>query len=135
VGREATVKIIIEVIDHANQRYPTCGDYFFDDEGTFHIKVSHTGDSRYNALIAVHELVESVLIAENEIPIQSIDNFDKSFEILREKYPSVIGDMEPGDMTSAPYYREHKFATKIEKLLAEQLGVEWSLYEQRINEL
>ena len=55
----------------------------------------------------------------------AIDSFDIQYEKSR-----VLGDTtsEPGNDPAAPYYREHKFATKLEKLLAEEIGVDWDEY-------
>jgi hypothetical protein len=36
---------------------------------------------------------------------------------------------KPGDDPKAPYHREHRFATRIERLLARELRVNWATYE------
>ena len=42
------MKIVIETIPHAQQRYPTCGDWYTDDSG-LHIKVSEEmGDPKFD---------------------------------------------------------------------------------------
>jgi len=39
------------------------------------------------------------------------------------------GDLgEPGDDPRAPYYREHQFASGMERLMAAELGVDWQQY-------
>jgi hypothetical protein len=40
---------------------------------------------------------------------------------------------EPGDDAKAPYHREHVFATKIERLLAVELGVNWRDYDREVS--
>ena len=42
---------------------------------------------------------------------------------------------EPGDDPAAPYKREHFFATNLEALMSGELGVDFSTYEEAINEL
>jgi hypothetical protein len=44
-------------------------------------------------------------------------------------------DVEPGDHPDAPYKREHCFATGIERLLAAELGVDWTAYEHTLDTL
>ena len=36
---------------------------------------------------------------------------------------------------AAPYYREHQFATCVERLLALELGVEWNKYDEVVSGL
>ena len=129
------MKIIIETIPHKEQLYPTVGDWRWDDLGQLQIKVSDMGDWRYEFLVALHELVETMLCRQRDISPALVDEFDIAFEELREKLPEVIGDMEPGDMTSAPYYREHQFATRLEKQLAAELGVDWNNYNLTVEKL
>jgi hypothetical protein len=54
------MKIVIETIPHLDQRYKTCGDWFYEGED-LHIKVSDLKDWKKEATIAVHELVEAIL--------------------------------------------------------------------------
>jgi hypothetical protein len=54
-----------------------------------------------------------------------LDKFDKDFD----------GEGEPGDDPTAPYHREHVFATKIERMLAEELGIDWDAYDKTVNAL
>jgi hypothetical protein len=35
---------------------------------------------------------------------------------------------EPGDDPRAPYYREHQFASGMERLMAAELGIDWQQY-------
>jgi hypothetical protein len=42
---------------------------------------------------------------------------------------------EPGDHPGAPYHAEHMFASKVEEMLAKQLGVDWLEYERAIEAL
>jgi hypothetical protein len=117
--------IRIKTIEHIDQRYNTVGDYITCDDGSFEIRVSDFGDRKLEFLIAVHELIESTLCRERGITESEIDSFDISFEQTRHKYDDIL---EPGDSIDAPYHKEHMFSTKIEKMIAEELQVDWQNY-------
>jgi hypothetical protein len=124
--------IHIETIPHHQQRYPTVGDYWEEDGGTEQVRVSELPDWRYEALIAVHEMVEMILTKHRNISEEMISAFDIAFERDREA-GKVLG--EPGDDPRAPYRREHFFATNLERLLAAELGVDWGAYETLVDGL
>ena len=123
-------------IPHKSQRYETVGDWkthTYDGPGTLSLtaKVSEMKNWRYEALVGIHELVEGLLCFSRDIKEEDVTAFDETFEANR-----VAGDeREPGDQPEAPYHKEHTFATKIEKMLAEELGVDWAAYEAAINAL
>ena len=123
----------IEVISHNQQRYETCGDWIFIDENTLLIRVSDLKDTKFNMLVAVHELIEALLCKFNEPEItgKEVDEFDFHFEEARGENDNS----EPGDSPEAPYHEQHKTATVIEMALASALKVSWEQYEKRINEL
>lgn len=124
------MKIIIETIPHENHRYTTVGDWFYDNDGTLHIKVSKLSDERREVLIAVHELVEVVLCKQAGITVEQVDKFDmETFDY--KDHP----DEEPGDDPSAPYVKQHCIATGVERILAAELGVNWKEYEDELGEL
>lgn len=120
-------KIIIDVIPHRKQRYPTVGDYY-KKNGELHIRISKM-NSKHEFLVLIHELIEWYLIDQKGISIKSIDDFDKLYEQTK------TDNSEPGNHPNAPYYDEHQFATLIEKLLAEKLGVNWIKYDDAVNNL
>jgi hypothetical protein len=123
------MKIFIESIPHAQHRYETCGDYWIDSDDTLQIRVSELPDARYMLLVAIHELIEQVLCEQAGVTNEAVDAFDIAYEALRED-----GDeSEPGDSSEAPYYKQHQFATGIERILAAELGVDWMEYERHIN--
>lgn len=126
------MKIQIETIPHEQQRYPTVGDYWEDSASIEQIRVSEMPDWRYEALVAVHELVEMILTKQRAISEQAITDFDIAFEKSREE-GKVLG--EPGDDPRAPYQREHFFATNLERLLAAELGVDWFAYDRLVEGL
>lgn len=129
------MNITIRTIPHKDQRYPTCGDWQFDRKGNLLVTISDMGDWKHELLVAVHELVEVSLCKDRGISQRKVDNFDRKFEEMREKYPEIVGDREPGDDESAPYFREHRFSTVIEEMLAEKLGVDWESYEKSVSGL
>jgi hypothetical protein len=60
---------------------------------------------------------------------EAVDRFDRAYEAKRKPGD----DREPGDDAKAPYHREHVLATKIERLLAKQLGVDWTKYDRDVS--
>lgn len=125
------MNITIEVIPHESQRYPTAGDWYYDDKGNLIIRVSDMNSWKHEALIAVHELVEVLLCKNNGVSQQSVDKFDTEFEMHR--HPD--NDDEPGDHPDAPYVKEHCFATAVERMMAAAMGVTWSDYDKAISKL
>ena len=54
---------------------------------------------------------------------------DRAYEAKRKPGD----DSEPGDDPRAPYHFAHVFAEKIERLLATELGVDWSAYDKEVS--
>ena len=129
------MNIEIKTIPNNEQRYPTCGDYFMDENEKLQFRISQMGNKDYEFLVSIHEQIEQHMLEKRGVSIAEIDAFDIAFEKLREENPTIIGDQEPGYMISAPYHKEHCFAEKIERQLAEELGVNWDDYEKTINAL
>lgn len=125
------MKIIIETIPHASHRYPTCGDWFRDSDGTLHIKVSEEIGDKFALLVALHELIEVTLCEERGMACEQVDKFDIAYEKTRAEND----DGEPGDSPDAPYRKEHFFATSIERLMCAEMGIEWNKYESDIFKL
>ena len=128
------MKVKIETITHNKQRYDTVGDYQLMPDGEWYISVSETGNSKYDFLIAIHELIELYLTQFNGISEESIMDFDLYFEKKRQM--GFINDTdEPGFCSESPYRKEHTIATAIEMMLAAELGVDWKKYDDDINQL
>lgn len=125
------MKIIIETIEHKDQRYSTVGDWFYNDQGELIIRVSNLSDWRREMLVAIHELVEVLTCKHSGIPQEVVDSFDMEYE----KNRAEDNDLEPGDDPSAPYVNQHCLATGIERILAQQWGVKWSEYEDELGKL
>jgi hypothetical protein len=124
-------EIQFKTIKHKNHRYETVGDYFKDARGRMQFRVSDMRNSDYEFLVFIHEAVEWYLCRRAGITIQEIDAFDMEFESNRKK-----GDLsEPGHDPRAPYGWAHKFAEKIEKMVAAKLGVKWAIYDKVVESL
>ncbi len=117
--------VTIDALDHCDQRYDTVGDWQVTPGDTLQVTVSYLGDRRMEALVAVHELVEAILCLHRGIAPEAVDKFDQDFE----------GEGEPGDDPKAPYHREHVFATQVERMLADELGVDWDEYDRKVQAL
>jgi hypothetical protein len=118
------MNITIKTIPYERQRYDTIADWFFEGDNLV-ILVSEMEDWRYEALLAIHELVEAILCQDRGIREEDVTEFD-----INNPYSE-----EPGDELGSPYRREHFFATNIERLMSEQLKVEWNNYENFINNI
>lgn len=128
-------KITIEVIDHNDHKYETCGNYFENPDGSWTIQVSKT-NLKYEFYVAIHELIEKVLCHCKGITDEEITKFDEEFENMRDMYPKIVGDYEPGNNDNAPYNHEHIMASRVEKWLVESSDDKgWNEYDKTINAL
>jgi hypothetical protein len=128
-GKHAALKIIVDTIPHSRQRYPSVGDWQIDKTGNLHITVSRLSDQRYEFLIAAHEMIEAYLAIHAGVSPEAVDKFDRAYEAKRQKGD----DSEPGDDPNAPYHAQHMFASKIEHMIADELGVDWSAYDREVS--
>ena len=109
----------IKSIPQSRQRDPnSVGDYWRAADGALYVRVTEMPDWRYELLIAVHELIEEALATHRGIPEPEIMRFDL-------EHPELD---DPGMDCRAPYHAEHFFADAIERLIAQQLGVDWHAY-------
>lgn len=131
-NRCPNTKFVVRVIPHRKQRYETVGDWV--PGRPVEIRVSRMADERYVFLVALHELVEYELCRMHGVKDKEVVRFDRGFEA--ERSCGLHGAREePGDDCRAPYRKEHAFATSIERLVAQKLGVRWSTYEEMIMKL
>ena len=130
---QSTVIMGIEIntIPLQDQRYKTAGDWYntlkmtmVPPQEVLTISISELGNEEYEFLVAIHELVEAFLCRRRGIPHTLVDEFD----LANPK-------QEPGDLPESPYFKEHQFASKIERLLAAELGVNWNSYEAHLAEV
>lgn len=117
-------KINVRTIPNEEQRYETCGDYWFE-EGRVEIRVSDLGNEDMNFLVALHELVEAWLIKKKGVSEPEIVAFDIKH----------VDAEDPGSLPDAPYYKQHKIATAIEMLICMELGINWEDYDNAVNAL
>ncbi len=122
------MKIVIETIPHNQHRYTTVGDWFYNKDGSLTIRVSELSDWRREMLVAVHELIEVLTCKNDNVSAAAVDKFDMEFEAKRLEG----NDDEPGDDPSAPYKKQHCLATGVERILAQQWGVNWKEYEEEL---
>lgn len=123
--------INIRTIPHSEQRYPTVGDWWFDEAGNLQIRVSKMSDDRFESLVAFHELAEVLLCRKAGVTQEDADDFDIAFENERAAglHPQ---DAEPGDSDDAPYREQHSMATALERALSVALGVNWKEYDDEV---
>lgn len=122
------LNIRINTIPDKEQRYDTVGDYWKKD-GIDEIKVSAVGKREYEFLVAIHEMIEQFLCENAGISDEDITRFDVEYEEKRKN-----GDTsEPGGSEFAPYHKQHMFAEKIERLMAEECNLDWDDYNKYLN--
>ena len=120
--------INLKIIPHNEQRYPTVGDWWTDDNDIWQIRVSKLSDWRYEFLVFFHEVLEMAYCKWNNISQSDVDLFDIEYENNRKE-----GDIsEPGDNKNAPYYLGHQIANICEKIAAQFLGVNWQEYDNEV---
>lgn len=117
-------RIVIEVIPHENQRYPTVGDWQFVGS-ELRISVSAVADWRSQALVAIHEMAEAILCLAHGIPQELVDEFDMGHPELDD----------PGGDPRCPYRLQHEVALGIESTLADMLPYSWELHQQLLDSL
>lgn len=123
-----SIDVHLRTIPHESQRYETAGDWHIKVGEITYIYVSDMQNRDYEWLAMIHEIVEAVLCQKRGISDEEVTLFDEAYEAKRPE-----GDeSEPGDDLKAPYHREHRFATKIEKLMAKELDVDWMTYDTTI---
>ena len=90
------------------------------------------GNIVYEFLVAYHEQIEAMLCLKAGVKERDVTEFDKQYE--RNRDPDDFTS-EPGDDPNAPYYVMHQIATRMERALAIELGVDWSAYEEAVYSL
>jgi len=132
-------KLVIDIrsIPEAMHRYPTEGDWWFDNttvignDSVLHVRVSDNQPYNSQVSIALHEAIEAILCRENGVTGAEVDKWDKEYEDYRGLLTpesdndevalpcgcSVTATSEPGDDIHSPYYRYHVAATLCESLI------------------
>lgn len=119
-----TLRLDVKTIPHKDQRYDTAGDWY-DENGTFHFRISDCKNRKYEWLLAIHEIMERALCDVNGVSADAVDKFDKNFH----------GSGEPGDSKRSPYRTEHCFATAVERMVCAAMGVSWAEYDDFVSRL
>lgn len=119
------MRIIIDVIDHKDQRYSTVGDWQYDEEGNLIVKVSKLGSWKKESLVGLHEIIEALLCRSAGVSEHDVDQFDFNFK----------GDGEPGDDPNCPYRRQHFFAETVERMMADKFHIDFAEYEKQLEAL
>ncbi len=127
--RHRKVDFVISQVPHRKQRYETVGDWIPGKPAE--IRVSKMKDQRYVFLVALHEMIEYELCKMNGISDRQVVAFDVNFEAERRRNLHPL-EAEPGNDPKAPYRGEHDFATMVEMMVAQKLGVKWSAYEKAL---
>ena len=109
--------IVIKFIRQDEQRYNTVGDYW-EDENTIQFRVSKFEDWKAEFLIALHELVEKAINMRQGIADKQVDDWDFNCK-----------EDDPGIVDGCPYSDGHAFATAIEMLMCNKLGMNWQNYD------
>jgi hypothetical protein len=124
-------QIKTEIVPVKSQRYATLGDYYEDENGMLHFKISDTGNDTFNKVILVHELVEQLLVEVQGIKEPDILKFDLwvEDEIKAGRYPE---DGEPGDHPLSPYRKQHDFAMNIERQIMNFLNIDFKDYDKQV---
>lgn len=126
--------IYIHIIPHDHQRYDTCGDWQFDEEGSLHVHVSDMESFTSEAAVAIHEIVEALLCRRNGVKEEAVTRFDLQYEQERAVGKHGLTE-EPGDDLRAPYREEHQMATFVERCVIAAFGVRWNDHDERVNRL
>lgn len=119
-----------KTIPYSEQRYPTCGDYWMDENGV-HFRINSMGNEDYEFLVQIHEMVEEHLTRRKGLKEPDIMAFDLMWEKEREEGKHGENE-EPGHDPRAPYNKEHVLAENIERLLAHHMGISWPEYEKAV---
>lgn len=115
--------MIMQAISHRKQRYDTAGDWQFCT-GNIQVQVSDELSRNAKFLVAMHEFIEAYLCLNAGVSQAEVDAFDFMCE-----------DDDPGLSKKAPYHKQHMVATKIEKMLCKELGMDWDKYESEFDRL
>jgi hypothetical protein len=127
------MEIHIKTIPHSEQRYPTVGDYFYEN-GVLEVRISEMHNDKYHFLVALHEIIEEFLTRDDGITEEQITEFDLKYEEKRDK-GLVPEDSEPGFADDCPYRLHHTIATAHEMNIAALCGVNWMEYDKTVNSL
>jgi hypothetical protein len=103
-------------------RYATAGDYFTEG-GVTQFRIASMGNSNYEFLVFLHEIIEKQLAKAAGITEQMVDAWDLSHEDAKD----------PGSLEGCPYKEAHLIAEGFERAMASKLGVDWAVYCEAVD--
>jgi len=120
-------------------RVEDVGDYYWiispvPEENVLKIVVAEMENQDYEFLVALHELIESYLLLKKGVSFEEVGKYDMKF-LQEQKEGKRPKNANAGDQKDCPYRKEHAFATKIEKILANYLKVDWKQYEKYLDNI
>lgn len=90
-------------------------------------------------LVGVHEWIEATIAMRRGVTVKEVDDFDTAYEKAHRKGGTLDGERidesEPGDDPACPVFKEHGLATGIEAILCAEMGVPWSVHNDRVESL
>jgi hypothetical protein len=89
------------------------------------VTVSDLGDHRFNLLVAAHEATEALLSRRDGVTGAEVDAWDLAH----------LDAEEPGELEGCPYFTQHAEASRVERWLADHLGVDWEAYSASFERL
>ena len=103
-------RIVIKAVPKHKIRNQGVGDY---KQKKKHLEVLVSNELEEDEMlgVALHELVEALLVKKRGIRFREINRFDKK----------NINHCEPGNKRNAPYHKEHKFAGGLERSFLREL--------------
>ena len=104
-------KIVIKKVPQSKIRNKGVGDYL-RTPGGIEIRIANVKDDTFEKGVAIHEMVESLLVDKRKISFSKINKWDKK---------NIKKKGEPGEMKGSPYFKEHAIANKIERMLVKEL--------------
>ena len=130
------LNIQIKTIPHHFQEYDTVGNYWRDVNNcgaeALEIRVSRMSDRRHEFLVALHEMIEAFLCDWRRIPFAEITRFDIEFE----------GRAGAGRIRRArrrrcarPIAASISSPSSIERIVAQELEVDWPQYNRAVERL
>ena len=128
------MNITVKTVPHEQQPFQNVGDWRFDENGDLAMIVSDMGNWKYEALVAVHELIEVIMCKDRGVSTEVVDGFCQLFEDERAAGLHTVEE-EGGFDYRSPNRNEHIFATGVEMALAGQICVDWNEYSKTVMEL
>ena len=119
------ISATIKTIPHMKHRYATLGDYVWKiskSSVVFKIFASRELGIDSAFLVLLHEFVEMILCIKHGVTDGIITEWDVS-------HPD---ENDPGAIRGCPYYFEHMTALKVEKCVADAMGVDWPSHNRKL---